>query len=394
MHDIYSLKQVAFNPIEFTASKYTPQTESLSITEKSLERMETRRLNAIKQQSAVDIALQNIEKDLNESESAWFVEYKDNIRSQIQEQVDAGNFGDALTLGVRLAGEVAQDTRIAGRKKAQASYKAYMDNLSKLHSEGHLGDEQYSYLQAMNTYSYEDKQNSQGQYVMGNDWKPTKDIVKDLSIPNLAMTAFQMVTADRGDVTKGNSWDKGNADGSSSGGSTQKRESYERKSATDIMSGLRELIAQDPNIRAQVERAYDVAVWGYNQAKQAYESALNKDPNSEETASLYLKYKAREADLFDNGSMMDYDTYINKHVVSELQANNLAYDWRTSSVITSSSNKAAVTTSGTRPNGLKLPSLGLPGGRTTIRGPLVGVPSKKCPVDNTRVASARIDSRF
>lgn len=394
----YNLKQVAFNPIQFKATQYTPQTEDLSITERSLERMETRKQKAIAQQSAVDIALQDIEKDLNEAESAWFVDYKNNIRNQIQKQVDAGNYGDALTLGVRLAGEVAQDTRIAGRKRAQASYKAFMDNLTKLHSEHNIGDDQYAYLKAMNTYSYEDNQNSKGQYTMGADWKPNVDIVKDLSIPELAMTAFQMVTADKGDVTKGNTWEKGNSDGSSSGGSKQTRKAYERKSATDIMASLRELIAQNSNIRTQVERAYDVAVWGYNEAKRNYEAALARDPNSEETASLYRKYKAREADIFDNGSIMDYDTYISHHVVSELQAKNLAYDWQTTSTITSSSNKAAVTTTGTtgtRLGSFNLPKLGLPDSSTIfVKGPVVGHRREVCPQDATRVASAKIDARF
>lgn len=393
-----TLKTAPFQFAAFTPTQYTTQTADFSIAERSLERMETRRQKAIAQQSAVDIALQDIEKDLNEDESAWFVDYKNNIRNQIQKQVDVGNYGDALTLGVRLAGEVAQDTRIAGRKRAQASYKAFMDNLTKLHSENKIGDEQYAYLKAMNTYSYEDNQNSKGQYTMGADWKPQVDIVGDLSIPNLAMAAFNMVTADKRDVTKGNSWDKGNSDGSSSGGSIQTRTAYERKSATDIIASLRELIAQDSNIRKQVERAYDVAVWGYNEAKRNYEAALARDPNSKETDSLYRKYKAREADIFDNGSIMDYDSYINHHVVSELQANNLAYDWQTTSTITSSSNKAAVTTTsntGTRPGNLKLPQLGLPyGGNPSVRGPLIGRRKEICPQDATIAASSKIDARF
>ena len=130
-----TLKTAPFQFAAFTPTQYTTQTADSSIAERSLERMETRRQKAIAQQSAVDIALQDIEKDLNEDESAWFVDYKNNIRNQIQKQVDVGNYGDALTLGVRLAGEVAQDTRIAGRKRAQASYKAFMDNLTKLHNE-------------------------------------------------------------------------------------------------------------------------------------------------------------------------------------------------------------------------------------------------------------------
>ena len=261
-----------------------------------------------------------------------------------------------------------------------------------------ISDEQYAYLQAMNTYSYEDNQNSKGQYTMGADWKPQVDIVGDLSIPNLAMAAFNMVTADKRDVTKGNSWDKGNSDDSSSGGSIQTRTAYERKSATDIIASLRELIAQDSNIRKQVERAYDVAVWGYNEAKRNYEAALARDPNSKETDSLYRKYKAREADIFDNGSIMDYDSYINHHVVSELQANNLAYDWQTTSTITSSSNKAAVTTTSTTsttPGNLKLPQLGLPdGGNPSVRGPLVCRRKEICPQDATIAASSKIDARF
>jgi hypothetical protein len=325
---VISLKAAPFTPATFTATTYTPQTEDLSILERSLAQRETRMNNAAQAKSAVDVALGKVENQLHRDPTtdAWFAQYKDNIKKQIQQDIDVGNYGSAFRTATDLAGKVSQDTPLIGRIRANEDFKKEMETQQTRRDKGDIKQNTYDWWVANNPYSYTDIKDANGNIVGGSTWTPTSRPVNDLSFAQQATIAFKLITPDKGTTGRESKTGTTNADGTGSTSGSGSTQSYERVRAQDIRNNIERLLSDNPDGYRQAEQAYDVAMFEFNNMQKQYDEMSNDDLDKE---TLRQKLEERKKLMYNNGSPISYKEYYTRMITDELYSRGLAYDWRT-----------------------------------------------------------------
>lgn len=317
------LKTFDFNPTVFNPVEYKPQIADVSILERSLAQREARRNQAVQAKNAIDVALGDIESKLNPNEREWFNQYKNNINNQIQNEYDAGNFGSAFRTATSLAGNVAKDTALIGRKDANEKYNKYLEEVKALRNNNKIGTSTYRWSLANNNYDYKDIFDETTGQIIGGTQPDFVTPYDDFNFEANALTAFKMITPDKNTYGTGNKTE--NVDGTGSG--SQSKNSYEKVSANDILANMEHILANTPDGLAQVEQAYNVAKWEFEQMEKEYKQMDDNDPKK---AILEQQINQRKELLTDpvTKEFIDYRTYYARKVTDELHAKNLAYDWR------------------------------------------------------------------
>ena len=183
------LKQATLPQSSFTPIVYTPQTEDFNLLQRSLAQMEARREKASEKQTAIDIALGEIEHKLNSAEIPWFNEYKQNIKKSIQDEVNAGNYGDAIRIATKAAGSISSDTSLIGRIKANEAYKKELESVKNNNKINSVTKQRW---EAQNLYSYEDIKDDAGNIVGGTEWKSSWTPVEHYAVNDIQRLAAQM----------------------------------------------------------------------------------------------------------------------------------------------------------------------------------------------------------
>ena len=330
-----------FNPAVFEGTSMEFKPYDYSIYERGLANLEARMNKAAEEQGAVDLTLAEIETKLNPAEREWFAGYKQDIKNQIQGDIDAGNFGTAIRKAIKLGNQAASDSRITGRVEANAKYQEELKKQKDRLAKGDITDDAFSWWLKKNPYTYQDKYDANGNVVSGTlqEFTPLYDKVDYAGLTN---AAFKLITANKGsssrdgstsvhntttkDLSRGNTTYK---PGENVSGSSHSSESFEYVSLDDIKDNIEELIALNPGGLEQVEQDYVVRLDAFKELEEKYNKALEEDPTSENTRLLGQQLEVRKKLLFRNGSETDFKDYFARMLADNMIAKNMAYDWRT-----------------------------------------------------------------
>lgn len=350
-----SLKQVAFQPSEFTPQVFTPQASNPEILSRSIDKLEARIDKATTQQGAIDAALGQVEAQLHSDEEtkSWFADYKKDIQHQIQNQIDSGNYAEAIRTGVRLAGKIQQDTELQGRIKTANQYtevtKAQKQRIGK-----DIDQDTYNWwLATKGKYNYkpvyakDENGNTTGQIIDTEDYNPQlayANLNWDAEIAN----AFKLVTEDKqASSTGGVSHIKQTAykpdgtqdvqeDGTANtvGGYVHSTSSSEHISKTKkaILESLEYSMTHNPGKLEQIKQQYDVQKWKLEQLIKQLE---NEPDNQELKDEIKLKQQLltkNNGDLVSNpNDIVGLKEFYVRMVSENDQAKRLAFDWHTTS---------------------------------------------------------------
>lgn len=336
-----SYQAAGFNPAVFEGTSVDFNPHDYSILERGLANLEARMTKAAEQQGAIDEALAKIELNLHPSEREWFAGYKQDIKNQIQGDIDAGNFGTAIRKATKLGSQAASDSRITGRIEANAKYQEELKKQKDRVAKGDITEDAFNWWLKKNPYTYQDKYDANGNVVSGTlqEFTPLYDKVDYAGLTN---AAFKLITANKGsssrdgstsvhnnttgDLTRG---DKTYKSGENVSGSSHSSQSFEYISLDDIKDNIEELIALNPGGIEQVEQDYVVRLDAFKELEEKYNRALEEDPTSENTRLLGQQLEVRKKLLFRNGSETDFKDYFARMLADNMLAKNMAYDWRT-----------------------------------------------------------------
>lgn len=295
------LKQATLPQSSFTPIVYTPQTEDLSLLQRSLAQMEARREKASESQTAIDIALGNIENKLNAAEIPWFNEYKKNIQQQIQNEIDNGNYGSAIRVAKKAAGNISSDTSLTGRIKANEAYKKELESVKNNNRIGSVTKQRW---ETQNLYSYEDIKDDAGNIVGGTEWKSSWTPVEHYAVSDIQRLAAQM-TPEEAKVTEKTTL--GSTLGTLEGkkvsklsdaelvlgqGNTSRYNQYQRKTEENLRAVIKQLFKEHPEYKASLEQDYEDAKWLYMEAdKKSRDMSLSEEERQYQAnkASMYLE---------------------------------------------------------------------------------------------------------
>lgn len=313
-----NVAQMQFNPATFQGVGYKPISPDMTILERSLARAEARQKEASEKQSAIDIALGEIEDKLNEAEIPWFTEYKQNIQNQIQQDIDNGNPGSAIRTATRLAGKVANDTQLKERIKYN---EARNKGIAEVKANNRYDSITKQRFEAQNTYNYEDRYNDKGEVIGGTEWTPTFTPVDHYAVSDIQRLAAQM-TPEEINVTERTTSGStlGTLDGKKvnnlssaevvlgEGNNTTHNE-YQRKQEASLRSVVEKLLKEHPEYKASLIQDYENAKWLYSEAKKkANDMSLSEEERQVEASKADAYFEA----ISDGAGNIIYD--VNKYI--------------------------------------------------------------------------------
>ena len=313
-----SIAQTQYNPATFQGVSFTPQSPDMNILARSLAQAEERHDKAIEKQTAIDIALGDIENELNAVEIPWFNQYKQNIQQQIQNELDNGNYGSAIRVAIKAAGNIKSDTALKGRIKAN---KDYIKKLESVKNNNKINSVTKQRFEAQNLYSYKDIKDDAGNIIGGTEWKPSWTPVEHYAVNEIQRLAERM-TPEESKVTENTRAGStlGTLDGKKVSnlsdaelvlgqGSKSRYEQYQRKTEKRLRSVVEKLLKEHPEYKASLLQDYEDVKWLYMEADKK-----SKDMSLSEEERLY---HANEANVYfesisDGAGNMIYDP--NKYI--------------------------------------------------------------------------------
>lgn len=280
--------------------------KDLSILSKSFDDIDTRHQEALKQRTAIDTALANLE--LNEAEDSWKTKYSDSIKEKIDSEAQFGNYANALTAATKAASDAFSNPALLGRYRANQEYKKFDEELSKRTD---IGEDIKEWSRELNPYKYEDKVDENGRVVGGTQWSPNKKPVSTVDTFKLMQNALQTVAREAGgsetiyymdengqftsDINK--SFD-GMAYMSKSG-------KFEAIKKDKLRKAIDSAIAGTPGASESIQQDYEVGIWKTKKQQQS-----NKDDKTPVVT-----------EVTDNkGFLLTKDQYLNKIVDPFIQS--------------------------------------------------------------------------
>lgn len=311
---------------------------------------------AIKQKSAIDVALGNLK--LNAAEDKWKYDYARKIQKRIDDAATMGDYGDALDTAVLEAGKAVSSPEVMGRIRANEAYEKKKQEVESLANAGTIGGITKERWLAQNKYSYTDTYDNEGNIVGGSEWKAGWEPVKKVDMSRLVTLAGQLASpvkrATSSSSTVKESDEQGigsqvsqtgdSANGQirsvktgfeRSSGSSYQRETLTKEKINEVYN---QLFALDPDNMNALMQDYDDYEWKAKQLKA--EADITTDP--EKKNRLQSSYKAFFNETHDaNGNPLKVKEYMLNKI--GLITKNMAYDNITTSTQSGRSDERGLT---------------------------------------------------
>ena len=311
---------------------------------------------AIKQKSAIDVALGNLK--LNAAEDKWKYDYARKIQKRIDDAATMGDYGDSLDTAILEAGKAVSSPEVMGRIRANEAYEKKKQEVESLANAGTIGGITKERWLAQNKYSYTDTYDNEGNIVGGSEWKAGWEPVKKVDMSRLVTLAGQLASPVKRASSSSStvkesdeqgigsqvsqSGDLGNGQMRSvktgferSSGSSYQRETLTKEKIDEVYN---QLFALDPDNMNALMQDYDDYEWKAKQLKA--EADITTDP--EKKNRLQSSYKAFFNETHDaNGNPLKVKEYMLNKI--GLITKNMAYDNITTSTQSGRSDERGLT---------------------------------------------------
>lgn len=312
--------------------------------------------DAIKQKSAIDVALGNLK--LNAAEDKWKYDYGRRIQKKIDDAAKFGDYSRALDTAVLEAGKAVSSPEVMGRIRANEAYEKKKQEVESLANAGTIGGITKERWLAQNKYSYTDTYDNEGNIVGGSEWKAGWEPVRKVDLSRLVTLAGQLASPRKRATSSSSTVKESDEQGIGSGvtqtgdlangqirsvktgfektsGSSYQRETLTKKKIDEVYN---QLFALDPDNMNALMQDYDDYEWKAKQLKA--EADITTDP--EKKKILQSSYKAFFNETHDaSGNLLKVKEYMLNKI--GIITKNMAYDNITTSSQSGKSNERGLT---------------------------------------------------
>ena len=312
--------------------------------------------DAIKQKSAIDVALGNLK--LNAAEDKWKYDYGRRIQKKIDDAAKFGDYSRALDTAVLEAGKAVSSPEVMGRIRANEAYEKKKQEVESLANAGTIGGITKERWLAQNKYSYTDTYDNEGNIVGGSEWKAGWEPVKKVDMSRLVTLAGQLASPVKRATSSSSTVKESDEQGigsqvsqtgdlangqirsvktgfERSSGSSYQRETLTKEKIDEIYN---QLFALDPDNMNALMQDYDDYEWKAKQLKA--EADITTDP--EKKKKLQSSYKAFFNETHDvNSQPLKVKEYMLNKI--GLITKNMAYNNITTSSQSGKSNERGLT---------------------------------------------------
>lgn len=257
---------MVLNTFRYKDYAYTPK-HNLEEVAKTYDYLQQRHDLAIEKENLIQQKF--AELDLNSAEDEWRANKMNELQTMINDASIDGFKGYALNDIITQGTKMLTGADVRGRLKSQQQYKQYIENLDKRTD---LSEDYKNVFKEINTYSYQDKFDDNGNIIGGTDWKPTKEAVSEIPLINILKGGIELAAKDAGRSNITRFLDKNGKvitdptadnvfDGQVYNTTTNQWESLGRDK---IMKGIQAYIETTPGIKASLKQDYDVAIYKQN----------------------------------------------------------------------------------------------------------------------------------
>ena len=236
----------------------------LDIFANALNKIDEKSKEALKQRTAIQTALSQI--DLDSSEDEWKAAYARNIQDQIDDMARGGDYSSALNLATQLAGDAISSPELTSRIR---THNQREEAVKVVDARNDLHDDTKLRFKEQNSYEYKPIYDNDGRVVGSEKWQAKWNPVKDVDVPELVKYTIGIAQADT--KQRGEQHATGNttclADGSSSG--------YSRSNGS---SNSRTILSKDKLLKsaegtyiqnaAAIQQDYENKVWKLDKLKK------------------------------------------------------------------------------------------------------------------------------
>ena len=303
---------------------------------------------AIKQKSAIDVALGNLK--LNAAEDKWKYDYARKIQKRIDDAATMGDYGDALDTAVLEAGKAVSSPEVMGRIRAN---EAYEKKKQEVESRNDISDLTRQRWFDQNKYHYEDTYDNEGNIIGGTEWNAGWSPVSRVEITKLAQAAAQIAAPYKGSTSTSKSGqssitdqnglygEKGSKSGSTmlskSGGSSRSSSySYQRLPEEKIREVFNTLWKADNQAMLSLEQDYQDIKWKVEKLTKERDETTDEVKRKSLDDEL-VKYNASY--LGNNNQPMTEQEYMLSKVNPLLH--NMAYNYVQTASSVSSNNSVS-----------------------------------------------------
>ena len=302
-----SLNTVGITPAVFNGIQYKPILSTPELLNNAFEKQEERKIKAIQQAGTIDVALGEIETKLynNPEMNKWFGEYKDKVKSQIDEAVRVGDYANAMTTAMKLAGDISKDTELLNRMKASTEYQGKVDEVHKMRMSNIISPDVEEWWLANNQFKYEDEVDANGNVVGYKSYSTLPVPVPTINPIEFTEKSFNLITPKKTDNKTTN------VDGT---GTRTQTQAVHRQ---DIINNLDYLFEKIPGAKEALYQKYLVDQYKYDKLN------VIEDPTQDD---IYRKEQLGKT-MYRNGSKQSFEEYVATIMEQNVVATNLSYNY-------------------------------------------------------------------
>lgn len=208
---------------------------------------------AIKQKSAIDVALGNLK--LNAAEDKWKYDYARKIQKRIDDAATMGDYGDALDTAVLEAGKAVSSPEVMGRIRANEQYEKAKQEVD---TNGNISALTKKAWNLDNKYHYQDTYDSEGNIVGGSEWNASWKPVEEVDNLTMMKNAISMIGISSKESSRTRGDNTTTAEGTGSSFQKVRGSSKMALSYGQVKSQLVDTINNDPKWKASLEQEYRV----------------------------------------------------------------------------------------------------------------------------------------
>lgn len=163
----------------------------LDIFANSLNKIDEKHKEALKQRTAIQTALAQIE--LDNSEDNWKAAYARSIQDQIDDAAKGGDYSSALSLATTLAGDTISAPELTSRIRTNNQRQ---EILKTVKARQDLHDDTKLRFEEQNGYEYKPIYDDNGRVVGSSNWTAKWTPVKDVNVDDLVKYTINVAQAD------------------------------------------------------------------------------------------------------------------------------------------------------------------------------------------------------
>ena len=300
--------------------------KNLEMYSKAMDNLYEQHREAIKQRSAIDIALSQIE--LDNSENEWKYNYAQRIRDQIDSKAKYGDYSGALDTATMLASSAVSSPELLGRQKA---HKDREEAWKQVQSRNDIDEDTKRAWNLSNKYYYKDETDAQGHVIGGSKWESSWTPVSNQNVIQELAKAVSLIAPEQASSSSSTSRTEVNTDGtrtaknasgektnfSSSGSSA-----YQRLTLPRIKKQLKDYIEGSPQLKSAILQDMKVQKILMKDAQDR----LSRTTDPSEIENIQAEINMYKGNLTNSNGIItgDYMTYIGKRYPNIIK--NFAYN--------------------------------------------------------------------